>query len=564
MRRAAHWLAQPDLKAATLVYIAIALAITYPFILDPGRTLTAPLYADVAGSISNLQTFVREHKDPFFLSHLTSIGWPDGVTIGPTLPRVAWLNTLYLWLTTLLLGAVPAHSLLYILGMVGTAVVTCLFVSRVTGSLAAGFVAGLAFGFWPHMYFVGWAAPTYTWMWLLLLPIWGFYNLALRPSVRTGVVAGLTPLPAMFWTQYFALHVSVVTFACGLVLVARAVILRDLSRKRLLELAPAALIPVAGLAAFVLIGSLSNFGGLPNRSVVDAYQESASPLMFVIPGWHSIWGSGPDDFLVRHVPRALYANLYVGYTVMALSLVALGTAALTVWRQRASAFRSGLVLATAMAALVVALAFLFALPPRLTFAGHSIPMPDDLVIHVQPAFRAGQRLVMPLMGGMAVLAGLGVSALVQRIPRRAIPVLVVVVAAMVWVDLFARPPDAVNTVPQSAALAVLRTAPAGAVFQYIPGPVHPGRFPPVRACLLQPQYDKPLADTCEVAAQSQDYERWVNQPDCQSLAEIKRLGVRYVIVDDSLTNLLQCMQVDLAGQNRKVADDGRLSVYEFT
>lgn len=223
MRLAASWLAKPDLKAATLVYIAIAIGVTFPFILDPGRTLTAPLHADVAGSISNLQTFVREQKDPLFLSHLTTIGWPNGVTIAPTVARVAWLNTLYIWLTTLLLGAIPAHSLLYVFGMVGTAVITCLFVRRVTGSLAAGFIAGLAFGFWPHMYFIGWAAPTYAWMWLLLLPIWGFFNLAIAPSIRNGIVAGLASLPAMFWTPYFALHVSVVAFACGVVLVARSV-----------------------------------------------------------------------------------------------------------------------------------------------------------------------------------------------------------------------------------------------------------------------------------------------------------------------------------------------------
>lgn len=563
MKDVAHRLTHPDLKAVVVVYIAIALAVTFPFILDPGHTLTAPLHADVASSVSKFQTIVREQQNPFFTVHFASIGWPDGVTIDPTIDRIAWLNTSYLWVSTILLGAILTHSLLFLLGMVVTALVTCLFVRRITGSLAAGFIAGLAFGFWPHMYLIGWAAPTYSWMWMLMLPIWGYYNLALTSSIRNGVIAGVTPLPAMFWTPYFALHVSLVAFACGLVVVARAVILRDLSGRRLRELAPAALIPAGGLAAYVLIGSLGHFGGVPTRSVADAYQESASWLMFVIPGWSS-WGNGPDELLVRLVPRAKYANLYVGYAVMALSLVALGTAARALWLRRAAALRSAFVLATAMAAMVVVVCFLFSLPPRLTFFGHSIPMPDDLVIHVQPAFRAGQRLVMPLMGGMAVLAGLGVGALLKRVPPKAVPAFTLVLASLVWVDLFAHPPEAVNRVPLSPALAVLRTQPAGAVFQYIPSPLAPGRFPPVRACLLQPQYDKPLANTCELAQQSKDYDRWLAQPDCKSLAEIKQFGVRYVIVDDSMAALLQCFQGDLAAQSRRIANDGRLSVYQFT
>ncbi|TAN34318.1 hypothetical protein EPN29_02840 [bacterium] len=563
-KRAPRWLTNPGLRVVILVYVAIALGVTFPFILDPSHTLTAPLHADVASSVSKFQALVREQQNPFFPSHLSSIGWPNGVTLDPTVDRVAWLNTLYLWISTLLLGSIATHSLLYFLGMVVTAVVTCLFVRRVTGSLAAGFIAGLAFGFFPHLYLMGWAAPTYTWMWMILLPIWGFYNLALTPSVRNGTIAGLTPLPAMFWTPYFALHALLVAFACGVVLAASTIMLRDVGGRRLLQFAPAVIIPACGLAVYVLIGALSHFGGVPTRSVEDAFQESAQPLMFVIPGWHSVWGNGPDDFLVRHVPRARYANLYVGYTVMALGLVALATTARTLRQQRTTALRSGLVLATLMAATVVAICFLFSLPPRLAFHAHSIPMPDDIVIHVQPAFRAGQRLVMPLMGGMAVLAGLGVSVILKKVPRRGVPVFILVVASLVWIDLFARPPEAVNRLPQSPALAALRTQPPGPVFQYIPSPLALGRFPSVRSCLLQPQYDKPLADTCELAQQSEDYERWLAHPDCTTLAEIRQFGVRYVIVDDSLTNLLRCMQTDLAGQNRRVADDGRLSVYQFT
>jgi hypothetical protein len=563
VQRAARLLGHTRLPAVTLAYLLIAVAVTFPFVLNAGNTLTAPLHADVASSVSEYQTLDREHQNPFLVDHFSTIGWPDGVTVTPTLARISWLNTLYLWISTLLVGAIPTHSILFILGMLVTALITCVLVRDVTGSIGAGFVAGIAFGFWPHMYLIGWAAPTYTWMWTLVLPLWAFYRLAISPTYRSGLLAGLSPLPAMFWTPYYALHVSVVAFACAVVVGVRAVALHQVSGSLLKRFAPAAAIPIAGIALYVLIGALSHFGGAPARSVADAYQESASPLMYVVPGWQSSWGNAPYNLLVRHVPRAQYANLYLGYTVIACAGIALVTTATQIWRHHSAALQSHLVVATLLAAVVVAFCFLFSLPPRLTFSGLSVPMPDDVVIHVQPAFRAGQRFVMPLMGGMAVLAGLGVYEVVRRLPHRAVPVFVVLVAALMWVDLFARPPEAVNQLPQFAALAALRGEPPGPVFQYIPLQ-QPDRFQGIRACLLQPQYDKPLADTCDITNQHQNYVEWTTNPGCASLQSMREAGVRYVIIDDSLKNLIACMGSELTGHNRRVADDGKLSVYELT
>lgn len=41
-------------------------------------------------------------------------------------------------------------------------------------------------------------------------------------------------------------------------------------------------------------------------------------------------------------------------------------------------------------------------------------------------------------------------------------------------------------------------------------------------------------------------------------------GVRYVIIDDSLGYLTRCMDNELSARSRRIADDGRLSVYAFT
>lgn len=548
---------------AILTYVAIAAAFTFPFMLHPADTLTAPLSFDVAGSVSKFQLILKEHQNPFLVDHFSTIGWPVGVTLYPAIDRESWILTLYSWIGSALFGPILMVSLLNVLGLILTAAIMFFLVRRVCGSTAASFIAGLAFGFFPHMLLIGSAAPAYCWMWMLLLPIWAYYNLALSPSARGGVLAGLAPLPAIFWTPYFALHVGVVTLACAAVVAIREILLPDAGVKRLVQFAPAVLIPLLGLAAYLLIAVLSQFSGVPARPLQDAFQESAHPLMYVIPGWGSSWGDAPYDFLERVVPRAHETNLYVGYSVILLSLVALWAAARAVAKQGTAALRSGLVVLTLLAAAVVFFCFLFSLPPRLTLAGHAFPMPDALVIKVQPAFRGGQRFVMPLMSGMAVLAGLGVYKLQNVLPRRATPVLVLVLAPLVLIDLFAYRPQSVNQVPRSPALAALRTQPSGPAFQYIPSDGS-GRLPPINACLLQPQHDKPLVDPCGLVVPSEKYLKWISEPDCRSLGEIRTAGVRYVIVDDSLLNLLQCMDGGLSSYSRKVADDGKLSIYQFT
>jgi hypothetical protein len=377
------------------------------------------------------------------------------------------------------------------------------------------------------------------------------------------VLAGLSPLPALFWTPYFALHVCVVTLACGIVVGIRAALLRDVGWRWLAQVAPAAVIPGLGLGIYLLIAVLSRFAGVPSRPIADAFQESAHPLMYVIPGWGSIWGNGPYEFLLHAVPRATETNLYVGCGVLLLALVALGVAVRSLFLQGTAALLSRPVLLTIVASAVVSLCFLFSLPPHIFVAGHSVPLPDALVIRVQPAFRGGQRFVMPLMGGMAVLAGLGFYALQRGLPQRATPYLLIGMASLIWIDLFAFRPQAVNAVPQSAALAVLKAQPSGPVFQYIPAD-YSGRLSPINACLLQPQHDKPLVSTCGLIAEPDQNVKWTATADCTSLLDMKSAGVRYVIVDDSLSSLLRCIHNDMSLSSRKVADDGRLSVYELT
>jgi hypothetical protein len=211
---------------------------------------------------------------------------------------------------------------------------------------------------------------------------------------------------------------------------------------------------------------------------------------------------------------------------------------------------------------------LFSLPPHL--AGNRIPMPDALVIAVQPAFRAGQRFVMPLMGGMAVLAGLGSSAILRRIRwPQLVPLVAVGLALVVGLDLFARHydgytgrPDSVTAIPQLPALAALANEPYGATFEF----VNRGRInimSGINPCLLQPQHGKTLVDTCGLVSQSPEFSSWDARRSCDTLAEMRIAGVRYVIVDATLHDILSCFSGPLAGKADKIASDQLVAVYRL-
>ena len=109
-----------------------------------------------------------------------------------------------------------------------------------------------------------------------------------------------------------------------------------------------------------------------------------------------------------------------------------------------------------------------------------------MIVHAVPALRAGQRFVMPLMAGVAILAGIGVAARpIRRRPEIQIAA-TVAVAAIVATDLWARAPESVVRLPNSDALAILREEPsAPSVIDYIPEGLLAGR---ITACAM------PLAD----------------------------------------------------------------------
>ena len=542
------------------IFTALAVRATWPFAIHPGSALVAPATGDVAGSVAKWMTITREGDIPFLSGKLDSLAWPDGIRATPGLDWASFISTAAIWLGSLTIGPVATHGLDAVLGYVLTGTVTALFVRRVTGSLGAGFVAGLGYAFFPHLRGMASAAPTYTQMWMFILPIWAFWSLAQRPARRAAVLAGLSYLPAMWLTPYYTLHGFVVSVACLIVFVAVRCQPGAPARARL-RLVPLVLAPwvVAGVA-YVAIGVLTAFKGAPPRPIQDAYDQASHPLMFLVPGaGGTYWPTGFDEWLVRHVPRAFGTNLYLGVSVIALGVIGI-VASVIAWRRYRTVTPE--VFAALLGSAVVLATLACSLPPRV--AGNRLPTPNLIIVTVVPSLRAGQRFVMPLAAGLAILAGLGAAALIRRTPKRYVVPVVALLAAIVYFDTaadfgpFARMPG------HYPALEVLARQPYGPAIHYAGASLYRGETQ--RSCFLQGQFQKPLVTSCGIQQVPLTPQVWdlATHDFCPGMKDMRDIyGLRYVIVERDEPRAMECFDKHLIAPFRLISSDPQMRIFDL-
>jgi hypothetical protein len=376
---------------------------------------------------------------------------------------------------------------------------------------------------------------------------------------RQAVVAGLSLLPAMFWTPYFALHGFAVCFACLLVVTVLGPRIDFPRRLAGLVVAPW----IGAVVLYVGVGLLSSFSDSPDRPLSDFYDQSAHPLMFVLPGFASTWRDGMTQTLVEQVPRAAFVNLYLGLSVIVLGAIG-GAGTLGPWiAGRLRDRPSPQALAALLALATVVVCGICSLPPRV-FHG-SIPMPALLIHEVAPGLRAGQRFVMPLMAGTAVLAGLGTNVILRRLPRVALTPAVLAIALLVALDLWATPPGMpTEAPPRSPALDALSNAPDGPVIDIMPQGFL--GTPSQNACMLQLVHHKPLVNTCGFVSPPDKLWKLGLLPMCEVLTRLRQRGLRYVLIEPlpAPPNVTACFRgQSRLGPWRALARDRYMSVYEL-
>jgi hypothetical protein len=537
---------------AALFYAVFASVATFPFVIHPASTITAPSDGDFAGSVAKYEALREGHADPLVVTRFPWISYPQGPQDNIGVDRVSFFSTAYLWVASHFLGAITAHSLLTFLGYTLTALITFGFVWKLTSSPLAGLIAGYIYGFCPIMFSLARSDMTYTQMWLFILPIWAFWSLVTEGITRRRwLVAVISIVPAIFWTPYYTLHILVVgatSLACSCVYLWR----RGSRRGTFKVAAGSSFSWLIIVIAYRYIGLNTPSTIIPTRTLAQIYQQAAQPIMYLLPG-QSSWGPKGNSLLVHLDPGAVGLNLYVGLTVLLLGAVAVSC--LIIKKAplgHGSAQREKLKIAAVMCGWVALACFLFSLPPTYKIGSLVVPMPSYLVTRAEPALRAGQRFVMPIMGCLAVLAGIGSWLILERFRGRMRLLITIVILIIVGLDLWALVPDSATTIPNYAELAVLKSLPTAPVAQYDNGSLlnEPAHMP----CLLQHEYDKPLINDCGLG-RSADLGVVLTLPLCTQISALQAIGTRYLILNSDDKETRSCLS-QLGAAERIAANQG--------
>jgi len=504
-------------------------AITSPFILNPANTLISPVDGDAGYSSIIFEGIKREHLNPFIDGRLHSIAYPDGVAINTGVNRVSFFSTSFLWIGTLLTNAVFTHSLMAIIGTILSAQVVYLFVKKLTGRTAPSLVAGFIIGFSPLMMTMLFSAYPYTHMWLYVAIIWCFWHLATQPPSKKRFVYVFTAVfLSLFWTPYYTYHILLIAGTSSIVVAT------IYARRHGAGLALKYIICVGGLLIlyallYYLIGKSTQYAAIPTRTIEEIYQQSAHPLMYVLPGVFTIFGKGLYHLLVELVPRAAYTSLFIGVSTIGVALFSLVTL------RRQGKYSREIKYAVILCASVVGVSFAFSLAPTVEVFGMTIPTPNYLVAEFTPALRAGQRLAMPLISAFAVLCGIGLYVIQKRLSGRYGSLALIVIVIIMFFELASFPPERYTTLENRVIFNTFSQSDPALTAVYLNNSLvsNPGQ----NVCYPQFQYKMPIVNDCAIQRNPYDFNRptptllaITQEPLCKQLDILYNEGVGYLVI----------------------------------
>jgi hypothetical protein len=541
---------------ASVFFFLLASFLTWPFVVHPFSTQVGSNYGDIFGSIAKFDAIKNDGNNPFIDGRINSIAYPDGVRSNVGVDRVSFLSTLFLWVLTLLYTSTFAHNMYVFLGYFITALVMFLFIRKYTKSNRLGLIAGSAFITFPLFISLARAAPVYMWSWLYILPIWAIIELTKSYSTKKLILAGLSIIPGVFWTPYFMFHVFLVTLTCVAVYAIMTFRKQHTLPYKHLAFLAGAIIVVAG--AYVAIGhSSSSSTVIPDRPISDAYDQSLDPRMLVTPTmFTAITAPIYENFIKPISPRDGTAVLFAGYTVCVLAFVG----AYAVMRNRYLTKDMRLLGVFGGAITIVTLAF--SLAPTITILDIRIPTLNYFVVHAVPALRAGQRLVVPIMLGLIILATLGVYYLSRRVHMYVRPSIllacIAILIAVEYVTVFDQM-SATMRVPPS--MKVLAKAPKGVTAEYLNDSLigYPGQL----ACKNYLIHHQTIVNPCSLDVYTKPgkwpiVEAIAKQSTKDQLEQLKHIGVTYVIVDGTSVTMERLLRQE---NKHLFASDSKFRIY---
>ncbi len=246
---------------------------------------------------------------------------PEGLNMAHA--EMTWANTLLALPLTILWGPVVAYNGMLLLSFILTGFATYLWVWRLTGSHAAGFIAGTIFTFSPYRmaHFPG-HLPLMPTQWLPFL-LYALEELARTRRFRFAAVAGFF-FALNAWASWYYFYFSLLTVP--LYVLARVGDWRSRVRSPFLWRAVALFVAVAFVmilpAAWPFL-RLHNTGGMQHPfDAMDSW--AANPSDFFVPNLlHPLWGEALRGLVPFPWKQPVEKSLYLGLIPLLLALVPL-------------------------------------------------------------------------------------------------------------------------------------------------------------------------------------------------------------------------------------------------
>jgi hypothetical protein len=511
-----------------LITTAFVCVLFWRMVIAIGTTLVEP-GSDAPGTVGWLYALPREGGYHLFgTTHHTITGAPFGWNETNAL-NIQWLIPYYPgYLLTKLVGALGAQNLVLLSGYVLSGLAMYLLVRYLgCGRLVAGW-ASLVYIVCPwHLMRVPHPSLVHLEFFPLLLV--ALIAAARRPTwPRFGCIAAAT-LACWLTSGYFGAMalVTAIAFALGVLLV------RGVHRRvRFFVFSTSsALAATLTVGVFARAADVGRAAGL-DRRVEDVHSWGLQLHELVIPAARNfVFGRWTEPFLHTHQHGSypVETTNYLGTLTILLGITWL----VLVWRRRPSLDPRTLVV-TAAFAMVVLVAFLFALPGPVSVGGHTVWTPSRLLWQVVPALRVPARWSIVMMTALVPLAALALqeaSATASRYGKRwRAPVLgsaVVVVAAVVSFGELAFDPTTsrLSTQPEPVEYAALARTPPGVVAEY---PL----VPEFQYFFWQSVHHRKLLNTSAFGSPADDAQHALVNPSTPGTAgQLALLGVTAIVTN---------------------------------
>jgi hypothetical protein len=373
--------------------------------------------------------------------------------------------------------------------------------------------------------------------WLYILPIFAFLNLISKHSRKNVILAIASVVPGVFWTPYMMFH-TVLIGTCLLTMYIYLLRKREGAKTGLTYLCLFLVCWLSLLALYFILGTSTQYSDVPARTLQEIYEQSLHPLMLVLPPVYTWWGHEGNKLLVSLVPRANSTNLYIGISTVLLAMLS----AILLLRQKFNLTKSGKNLMI-VSWLILLLCFVFSLPPTIHIL-IDIPTPSSLIANYVPSLRAGQRLVMPIMVMMLIIASAAVAytdAYWKGNLKMKFGTFLIFILFVAF-DLSIKPPELTAPLPKSSVSETIKKSPAGLVAQYINGSLtgDPSQTP----CKFYLIHKHPIINYCGLEINYPKGQlQTIHQLNLLGINEqskqLKKLGVDYIIIENEQNNLIK-------------------------